>query len=169
MDSALGRLGEVGRTIVTLRQTRETLLRYGSNFEALSNAFVLPGQATTPSDGANTPWSQISPRVYARLVTQGTYADPGELQVRVIAEAPVGLQSRHLVATTNLASLNLSATPVKVPLAGLVGDPQDSSVQPLSMSPSPDDKDEDDSGSGSLQIEERGFSGPQPPAPLNQV
>ncbi|MBW4473072.1 MAG: hypothetical protein KME45_22235 [Stenomitos rutilans HA7619-LM2] len=169
MDSALGRLGTVGNAIVTLRQTRETLLRYGNNFEALSNAFVLPGQANTPTDGANTPWSQISPRVYARLVTQGTYADPGELQVRVTAEAPVGMGDRPLVATTNLADLHLAATPVKVPLAGLVGDPQDSSVQPLSMSPRPEDKDEDESGSGNLHIEEKGFSGPQPPDPLNQV
>ena len=172
MDSALGRLGDVGTAIVTLRQTRENLLRYGSNFEALSNVLVLPGQATMPSDGANTPWSQISPRVYARLMTKGTYADPGELQIRVTAEAPVGRRDRRLLATTNLAGLNLAgldlaATPVKVPLAGLVGDPQDSSVQPLSMSPKPDD--EDESGSGSLQIQERGFSGPQPPAPLNQV
>ncbi|PSB27238.1 hypothetical protein [Stenomitos frigidus] len=174
MDSALGRLGDVGSAIVTLRQTRDTLLRYGNNFEALSNALVLPGQANTPSDGANTPWSQISPRVYARLMTKGTYADPGELQIRVTVEAPVGLRDRHLVATTDLAGLNLAgldlaAMPVKVPLAGLVGDPQDSSVQPLSMSPKPEDKDEDESGSGSLQIQERGFSGPQPPAPLNQV
>ena len=174
LDSSLGRLGNVGSAIVTLRQTRDTLMRYGNNFEALSNAFVLPGQTTASSDGANTPWSQISPRVYARLMIKGTYADPGELQVRVMAEAPVGWRDRRLVATTDLAGLdlanvNLAATPVKVPLAGLVGDPQDSSVQPLSMSPTPNDKDEDDSGSGSLHIEEKGFSGPQTPAPLNQV
>src|SRR5579883_788871 len=86
MDSALGRLGDVGRAIVTLRQTRETLIQYGNNFEGLSRTFVLSGQTATPGDAANTPWSQISPRVYARLVTQGTYADPGELQVRVVAE-----------------------------------------------------------------------------------
>ncbi|XGV98456.1 MAG: hypothetical protein ACAF41_05870 [Leptolyngbya sp. BL-A-14] len=169
MDSALGRLGTVGTAIVTLRQTRETLLRYGNNFDALSNAFVLPGQANTPIDGANTPWSQVSPRVYARLVTQGTYADPGELQIRVMAEAPVGAASQRLVAATNLAGLNLAATPAKVPLANLVGDPQDSSVQPLSMSPRPEDPDEDDSSSGTLHIEEKGFSGPQSPDPLNQV
>ncbi|MBW4694435.1 MAG: hypothetical protein KME27_22035 [Lyngbya sp. HA4199-MV5] len=169
MDSALGRLGTVGNAIVTLRQTRDTLLRYGNNFDALSNAFVLPGQANTPTHGANTPWSQISPRVYARLMTQGTYADPGELQVRVTAEAPIGSSSHRLIASTNLVGSNLAATPVKVPLAGLVGDPQDSSVQPLSMSPRPDDKDDDDSSSGTLHIQEKGFSGPQPPAPLNQV
>lgn len=170
MDSSLGRLGTVGQTIVSLRQTRETLMRYGNNFESLSRALVPTGQ-TTVSSSADTPWSQISPQVYARLVTLGTYADPGELQVRVVANAAsMGLQPGQWVASTNLAgTLNLAAVPVKVPLAGLVGDPQDSSVQPLSMSPKPEDKDEDESGSGSLQIQERGFSGPQRSDPLNQV
>ncbi len=170
MNSAVGRLGKVGQTIVTLRQTRETLMRYGNSFESLSRTFVLPGQANTPGSSVNTPWSQISPQVYARLVTQGTYADPGELQVRVVNAGSIGLQLGQRVASTSLAgTLNLAAVPIKVPLAGLVGDPQDTSVQPLSMSPKPDDKNEDESGSGSLQIEERGFSGPQRSAPLNQV
>ncbi|MBC7824688.1 MAG: hypothetical protein H7126_12635 [Candidatus Parcubacteria bacterium] len=170
MDSSLGRLGRVGQTIVTLRQTRETLMRYGNNFESLSRTFVPTGQATTSGSSANTPWSQISPQVYARLMTQGTYADPGELQVRVVNAGSIGLQPGQWVAATSLAgTLNLAAVPVKVPLAGLVGDPQDASVQPLSMSPKPDDKDEEESGSGSLQIQEKGFSGPQRSDPLNQV
>lgn len=155
-------------TIVTLRQTRETLMRYGNNFESLSRTFVPTGQATTSGSSANTLWSQISPQVCARLVTQGTYADPGELQVRVVNVGPIGLKPGQWVAATSLAgTLNLAASPVNVPLAGLVGDPQDASVQPLSMSPKPDD--EDESGSGSLQIEEKGFSGSQRNAPLNQV
>ncbi len=166
MDSSLGRLGTVGQTIVTLRQTRDTLMHYGNNFESLSRTFVPTGQATAAV--TDTPWSQISSQVYARLVTQGTYADPGELQVRVVNAGSIGLQPGQWVATTNLTgTLNLAAISVKVPLAGLVGDPQDASVQPLSMSPKPDD--EDESGSGSLQIEEKGFSGPQRSDPLNQV
>lgn len=170
MDSALGRLGEVGQAIATLRQTRETLMRYGNNFESLSRAFVPPTQTKTPNNPANTPWSRVSPQVYARFITQGTYTDPGELQVRVVANsASMSSQPHQWVATTNLTGrLNLAATPVKVPLAGLVGDPQDASVQPLSMSPKPEDK-EEESGSGSLQIQEKGFSGPQPSDPLNRV
>jgi len=90
--------------------------------------------------------------------------------VRVVNAGSIGLQPGQWVAATSLAgTLNLAAVPVKVPLAGLVGDPQDASVQPLSMSPKPDDKDEEESGSGSLQIQEKGFSGPQRSDPLNQV
>jgi hypothetical protein len=168
MDASLGRLGDVGRAIVTLRQTRNTLMQYGNSFEDLSRTFVLRGQ-TNSGDSANTPWSRISPQVYARFVTQGNYADPGELQVRVLP-ASVSLGGLGLrVATTNLAGVPpLAATPVKVPLAGLVGEPQDASVQPLSMSPRLEEQDEEETGSGSLQIQERGFSGPQPD-PLNQV
>ncbi|HEY9641206.1 MAG TPA: hypothetical protein V6C57_12030, partial [Coleofasciculaceae cyanobacterium] len=177
MDSSLEKLGDVGRAIATLRETRETLMRYGNDYEALSRRLVVTGHQASADrsalpGGESTPWSQVTPRVYARLVTQGNYATPADLQVRVLDDVPVS-QSSNWIATTDLtSSLDLASAPAQVPLAGLVGDPQDSSVQPLSMSPRPNNPnppdDEDESGSGSLQIQERGFTGPQP-APLNQI
>jgi hypothetical protein len=163
LDGALGKLGDVGKTIVLLRQTRSTLMQYGNNFEALSRSLVLTGgQQAIPGGAANTPWSQVSPQVYARLITDGNYASPAEFQIRVTA-TPI-LSSRS-AATKPCKTPNL----VQVPITSLVGDPGNSAVQPLSISPRPPkDNDEDESGSGSLQIQERGYSGPQT-APLNQV
>ncbi|HEY9664666.1 MAG TPA: hypothetical protein V6C65_40000, partial [Allocoleopsis sp.] len=178
MDSSLERLGDVGHAIVVLRETRETLMRYGNDYEALSDRLVLTGHRASAESaapgGESTPWSQVTPRVYARLVTEGNYATPAELQVRVLDDAPVS-QASPWIATTDLTrSLELASTPVQVPLAGLVGDPQDSGVQPLSMSPrpgnpnNPNQPNDEESGSGSLHIQEKGFTGPQPD-PLNQV
>ncbi len=172
MDSALSKLGNTGKAIITLRQTRETLMRYGNNFEALSRTLVLTGQGETSKSAADsTPWSKVSPQVYARLVTQGNYATPGELQLRVSDSNPISLKGVGVATADKSGLVKLAVQPVKVPITGLVGDPQDQSVQPLSMSPQPNNnpKEEEESGTGSLQIEEKGFSGPQPRDPLNQV
>lgn len=168
MDASLNRLGDVGRTVVTLKRTRETLLRYGNNYESLSRAFVTQDVSATAGE---TPWSRVSDRVYARLVTQGNYSTPAQLQVRVMngisAIAPL-----QIASSQGIDSRLFAASPVPVNLTNLVGDPQNAGIQPLSMSPQPPqpDNDEDESGSTTLELNGEGYTGPQsPPQTLPQV
>ncbi len=163
MDSSLNRLGEVGKTVVTLKQTRATLLRYGNDYQSLSHALVAQDARATSSE---TPWSRVSDRVYARMITQGDYSTPAELQVRVVDEtrAIVPLQ---IATSQGLDGALLANAPVPVKLTNLVADPQNAGIQPLSMSPQPPksnrDEDEDESGSGSLELKGEGYTGKQSP------
>ncbi len=168
MDSSLDRLGSVGKTVVTLKQTRETLLRYGNNYESLSRALV--NQETRATSG-ETPWSRISDRVYARMVTQGNYSTPAQLQVRVV-NGVNAIVPQQIASSQGMASIILAASPVPVSLTNLVADPQNAGIQPLSMSPQPPkpDEDEDESGSGTLELKGEGYTGNQsPPRGLPQV
>ncbi|MBW4419321.1 MAG: hypothetical protein KME13_08830 [Myxacorys californica WJT36-NPBG1] len=165
MDSSLNRLGDVGRTVVTLKQTRETLLRYGNNYESLSRALVTQNVRAT---SGNTPWSRVSDRVYARMITQGNYSTPAELQVRVVpASGSASTAPVQIASSQGIVSAQSAASPVPVNLTNLVADPQNAGIQPLSTSPQPpkpDKKeDEDESGSGTLQLNGEGFTGPQSP------
>lgn len=163
MDASLNRLGDVGRTVVTLKQTRQTLLRYGNNYESLSRTLVTRDVGATSGE---TPWSRISDLVYARMVTQGNYSTPAELQVRVVdnvsATAP-----RQLASSKSLVSSLITTSPVSVNLTNLVADPQNAGIQPLSLSPQPpksDSKDdEEETGSGTLELKGEGYTGPQSP------
>ncbi len=170
MDSSLNRLGDVGKTVVTIKQTRETLLRYGNNYELLSRALVTQDARATVGD---TPWSRISDRVYARMVTQGDYSSPAELQMRVVPAAnSAGAAPFQVASSQGLVSSQLAASPVPVNLTNLVADPQNAGIQPLSMSPQPPkpDEDEDESGSGTLELKGEGYTGPQsPPQGFPQV
>jgi hypothetical protein len=164
MDASLGRLGEVGKTVAMLKQTRETLLRYGNNYESLSHALVTNDASATVGD---TPWSQVSDRVYARMVMQGNYSTPAELQVRVLHTASGASASPVQIASSQgIISAQIAASTVPVNLTNLVADPQNASIQPLSMSPQPPkpDEDEDESGSGTLELNGEGFTGPQSPS-----
>lgn len=166
IDASLDRLGDIGKAVVTLKQTRETLLRYGNNYESLSRALVSRTTSATLSD---TPWSRLSDRVYARMITQGDYSTPAELQVRVVpslngaSETPV-----QTASSQEIIGAQPSASRVPVSLTNLVADPQNSGIQPLSMSPQPpkpDKEDEDESGSGTIELNGEGFTGPQSPPP----
>jgi hypothetical protein len=114
LESAIADMGEVGKSINTLRQTRAALISNSNNFEALSRLFVTSDASAKAGGVANTPWSQISDRVYGRMVTEGNYSTPGELQIRVIPG---------------------SSTTAKVGITNLVADSQTPKIQPLSMSP----------------------------------
>jgi hypothetical protein len=161
LDASLNRLGEVGNTVVMLKQTRETLLRYGNNYESISRRLVSRDAKATSGD---TPWSLLSDRVYARMVTQGNYSTPAELQVRVVPVVSGAANPVQVSSSQGLIGSRLSATTVPVNLTNLVAEPQNSSIQPLSMSPQQDKKeDEDDSGSGTIELKGEGFTGPQSP------
>ncbi|HEY9643406.1 MAG TPA: hypothetical protein V6C57_23150, partial [Coleofasciculaceae cyanobacterium] len=60
MDSSLERLGEVGRAIATLRDTRETLMRYGNDYEALSRRLVVTGHQAS-ADRSALPGGESTP------------------------------------------------------------------------------------------------------------
>ncbi|MBW4524971.1 MAG: hypothetical protein KME18_07200 [Phormidium tanganyikae FI6-MK23] len=163
IDASLNRLGEVGKAVVMLKQTRETLLRYGNDYQSLSRALVTHDARATVSE---TPWSRVSDRVYARMITQGDYSTPGELQVRVVNEISA-ISPLQLASAQGLDSTLLANAPIPVKLTNLVADPQDAGIQPLSMSPqspkSNPDEDEDESGSGTLELKGEGYTGPQSP------
>lgn len=153
LNASLNRLGEVGKTVAMLKQTRETLLRYGNNYESLSRSLV---NSDAKASSGETPWSRLSDRVYARMVTQGNYSTPAQMQVRVLPGVGANATS------SQIASGRAETVPVN--LTNLVAEPQNSKIQPLSMSPQLDSKEaEDDTGSGTLQLNGEGFTGPQSP------
>jgi Contact-dependent growth inhibition CdiA C-terminal domain/Pre-toxin TG len=152
LDSASGRLGDIGETIRTLKGLQGTLRQYGNDYDGLSRLLVSP---SSPEDGgyqkggpANTPWSKISDRVYGRLVTEGSYSSPAELQLRVlpssnsvklsqgvlIAEGKSNSSKSDLVAQNPLLASSQSSL-VRQNITNLVGDPQSSGIQPLSFAP----------------------------------
>jgi hypothetical protein len=114
INSALDRLGDVGRTFSKIRQVQSELRQYGNDYSALSRLLTSSDRGSSFQAGgeANTPWSQISDRLYGRLVTENGYSGPARLQLRALPGQPV--------------AFNLTQT---------VADPQTPSIQPLSMSP----------------------------------
>lgn len=115
-EESLNKLGDVGRFVKTLRQVRSELIAHGNDYNSLASLLIPAGNSNARGGYTNTPWSKISDHVYGRLVTEGNAVTPGEIQMRVL---PI--------------SNNKSA--VKVALTNLVADPQNSGIQPLSISP----------------------------------
>jgi len=116
LNSALGRLGDVGKTINSFRQVRSDLIRHGDDYSSLARLFITPGNSNARGGSANTPWSKISDRIYGRMVTEGNVSSPGEIQLRV---------------------LPTSTSPVEINITSLVAEPQNSNIQPLTASPKP--------------------------------
>jgi peptidoglycan hydrolase-like protein with peptidoglycan-binding domain len=114
INSALDRLGDVGKTFSQIRQVQSELRQYGNDYSALSRLLTSSdrGNGFQAGGEVNTPWSQIGDRLYGRLVTENGYSGPARLQLRALPGQPV--------------ALNLTQT---------VADPQTPSIQPLSMSP----------------------------------
>jgi hypothetical protein len=126
INSALDRLGDVGRTFSQIRQVQSELRQYGNDYSALSRLLTSSdrGNGFQAGGEANTPWSQIGDRLYGRLVTENGYSGPARLQLRALPGQPVAFKLTETVA-----------------------DPQTPSIQPLSMSPqntgTPPKKEED--------------------------
>jgi hypothetical protein len=115
-EESLDKLGDVGRFVKTLRQVRSELIAHGNDYNSLASLLIPAGNSNARGGYTNTPWSKINEHVYGRLVTEGNAHTPAEIQMRVL---PV--------------SSNKSA--VKVDVTNLVADPQNSGIQPLSISP----------------------------------
>jgi predicted secreted Zn-dependent protease len=126
INSALDRLGDVGRTFSQIRQVQSELRQYGNDYSALSRLLTSSdrGNAFQAGGEANTPWSKMGDRLYGRLVTENGYSGPARLQLRALPGQPVAFKLTETVA-----------------------DPQTPSIQPLSMSPqntgTPPKKEED--------------------------
>ena len=119
-DQTLNNFGEIGQEVRTLRDFRRTLKESGGNYENLRSLVSLPGASENPGTETTTPWSQISENVYARFITTGHYLDAGALQIRVVSETR--------------APKSLGSSTAKIDIAGLVADPGNSGIQPLSFS-----------------------------------
>jgi hypothetical protein len=73
------------------QQAQQTLQRYGNNYEALGQQIVhvVPGEYTNPGPAS---WSQLNPRVYARVAGGHIWQETSTLEIRVLpssAAAPV--------------------------------------------------------------------------------
>ncbi len=146
-NSALDRLGDAGNIVKQYRQFSSNLRQYGGDYNSLSRLLITSGKLNARGGVNNTPWSKISDRIYGRMVTEGNAGTPGELQIRVLPELTnSSIYSKGaLVASNNLtntlpqkqiSSQLVAAKPVsKVDITNLVADPQNSNIQPLSMSP----------------------------------
>lgn len=101
-----------------MRSFRDTIRRVGHDYQELSRDIQIKRPTTLKT---NTPWSQISDRVYARFLTDGHYQELSQIQIRVLEK----LEQRHPNA----------AETVVVDLLSLIADPNNTSMQPLSFSP----------------------------------
>lgn len=117
-NAALDRLGTVGDVIQGYLQFRDTLIRYRDDYNALLRELIPSGTASAIGGAANTPWSMISDRVYARMITEGSAGGRGDLQIRVLP-----------------ATNETDPRAVEVGITNIVADSQDDGVQPLTGSP----------------------------------
>jgi peptidoglycan hydrolase-like protein with peptidoglycan-binding domain len=153
MNSALDRLGDVGRTFGQVRQVQSQLRQYGNDYSALSRLLTSSdrGDGFQAGGETNTPWSKINDRLYGRLVTENNYSGPARLQLRVLPntnqssnQSPIVVASSEL--SGNLFPESIAATPEAVPVnvGQIVADPQTPSIQPLTVSPQPPKKEEEE-------------------------
>lgn len=71
------------------QMSRQILMQYANNYEALAQNFVhvIPGTAPNPGP---TAWSRINARVYARLVGGAIYGEMAKLEIRVLPSRTYG-------------------------------------------------------------------------------
>ena len=84
MDSALGRMGDAGQTILNVKFARDTILADASNFDAMSRALAPPGGSASDENAGEPPWSIVTAQVYERLLTPGHYGSTSVLEIRVL-------------------------------------------------------------------------------------
>src|ERR1700730_7905996 len=86
-DAELGQMGDVGKSIIALRDVRNELMANAADYDRTMMDFANIGVARIPSEPEPTPWSVIQPGVYARLMIHGGYLSAGVLQIRVTPQA----------------------------------------------------------------------------------
>ncbi len=144
-DAALGQMGDVGKSIVELRNIRNELISSAADYDAIMRNFATIGLARVPGDIAPTPWSIIKPGVYARMLDKGGYLNPGLLEIRVTREA-VSQRSIQVASLGSRGFRNIIAAGMGDDLGttGSAGYPG-GAVQALGWNPKPGD----DPGTGS--------------------
>jgi len=86
-DAALSQMGDVGKSIIKLRDMRDELISNAANYDEIVRQFASIGVARIPGEIAPTPWSILGPGVYARMLDKAGYQTPGVLQLRVTRQA----------------------------------------------------------------------------------
>ncbi|MBW4590134.1 pre-toxin TG domain-containing protein [Aetokthonos hydrillicola Thurmond2011] len=148
LNAALDQLGDVGKVVRSFREVQATLRQHGNDYATLSGLLVSSNAGRTDNGyqqggETNTPWSKISDRVYARVVTQGNYSSPARLQLRVLPanhRADASFENPTTMATTkagksNAAVIKADSAVVRLNVTNLVADSQSTGIQPLSLSP----------------------------------
>ncbi len=153
LDAMLDQLGDVGKIIRSYKEFRNTLLQYQSNYEAMIQALIPPAEASTSGGAINTPWSRISDRVFARLITEESAGGIGQWQLRVLPpHQSIAVKSETKSTDQSLATVNLTT---------IVADSQKSSVQPLTAVPEPpavSERPPCDESDGGAELESRSLS-----------
>jgi hypothetical protein len=114
-------LGEIGIKINEYRKFKNQLSEIGHNYQELSKV-IQTSRGSLQSRKDETPWSLLSPNVYARFVTDGHFNQIGFLQIKVTQV----LQGRKVNSTNDERIL--------VDVGSLIANPHDKDVQPLAFS-----------------------------------
>jgi len=114
-------LGEVGIKINEYKKFKNQLSEIGHNYQELSKV-IQTSRASLQTRKGETPWSLISPNIYARFVTDGHFNQIGFLQIKVIQD----FQGRKVNSTNDERVL--------VDIGSLIANPNDKEVQPLAFS-----------------------------------
>ena len=141
-DAALGQMGDVGKSIIALRDIRNELISNAATYDNIERDFATIGVARIPSDVAPTPWSIVQPGVYARMLIKAGYLSPGVLQIRVTRQAIAGqgirVASVGSTAYAHVLKSEVAQGGVGVPTTGWAGFPG-AAVQALGWNPKPGD------------------------------
>ncbi len=133
-EAALTQLGDVGKSILQIRQARDEIIANANDFNSLVAQFTRLGAGRVADVVAVTPWSIVEPGVYARLRTRGTLLTPGVVQIRVTTQAA---SQRFEIASTHLEGLgNKVAFDPGFPFTNWAGF-LNGLMQPLSWTPEP--------------------------------
>lgn len=103
------------------RKFKTILGEIGHNYKELSRMIETSNKSLQKKKG-ETPWSLISPNVFARFITDGHFNQIGFLQIKVIQETP----------QRKINSINDER--VLVDIGSLIANPSDKDVQPLAFS-----------------------------------
>jgi len=88
LDSALGKMGSTGQTILNIKYARDTIIADANDFDAMSRALVPSGGSGADSGAGPPPWSKVSDAIYERILTQGTFGTMATFEIRVIGTSP---------------------------------------------------------------------------------
>lgn len=120
VESLEDELGELGKRIREMREFRDRLREFGYDYAELGE---LIDTTTLSRSKEETPWSQISSKVYARFITEESFGGIGYIQVRVLSTS----SGREINSADNKQEV--------LDLVSLLANPNDRSIQPLSFSP----------------------------------
>jgi hypothetical protein len=120
-SQVIDNLGEVGIKINEYKKFKNQLSEIGHNYKELSKVIQTSRELLQTRKG-ETPWSLISPNVYARFVTDGHFNQIGFLQIKVTQD----LQGRKVNSNNDERVL--------VDIGSLIANPNDKDVQPLAFS-----------------------------------